>query len=43
MNADMQKLLGLFDTAAQSHGWAADMGTKSQAQTALSNYQHART
>lgn len=43
MTVDTQKLLSLFDTAAQAHGWASDQGTKAQAQTALTNYQHART
>lgn len=42
MMVDTQKLLNLFDTAAQAHGWASDQGTRAQAQTALANYQRAR-
>jgi hypothetical protein len=42
MTINTQKLLSLFDTAAQAHGWAADQGTRAQAQTALTNYQKAR-
>ena len=42
MKIDTQKLLSLFDTAAQAHGWASDQGTRAQAQTALANYQRTR-
>ena len=42
MTIDTQKLLSLFDTAAQAHGWASDQGTRAQAQTALANYQRTR-
>ncbi|WP_368647765.1 hypothetical protein ABRZ00_12965 [Castellaniella ginsengisoli] len=42
MTIDTQKLLNLFDTAAQAHGWASDQGTRAQAQTALANYQRTR-
>lgn len=42
MSVDTQKLLGLFDAAAQAHGWASDQGTRVQAQAALANYQRTR-
>lgn len=42
MTVDTQKLLYLFDAAAQAHGWAAYQGTREHAQTALTNYQKAR-
>ena len=42
MTINTQKLLSLFDTAAQAHGWASDQGTMAQAQTALANYQRTR-
>lgn len=43
MTTDIQRLINSFDTAAQEHGWASDCGTLKQAQTALRNYQQART
>ena len=42
MTIDTQKLLSLFDTAAQTYGWAGGTGTVGQFQTALTNYQKAR-
>lgn len=42
MTINTQKLLSLFDAAAQAHGWAAYRGTRAHAQTALTNYQKAR-
>ncbi|WP_368640615.1 hypothetical protein ABRZ04_05380 [Castellaniella ginsengisoli] len=42
MTIDTQKLLSLFDTAAQAYGWAGGTGTVGQFQTALTNYQKAR-
>lgn len=42
MTINTQKLLSLFDAAAQAHGWAAYRGTREHAQTALTNYQKAR-
>lgn len=42
MTINTQKLLSLFDTAAQTYGWAGGTGTVGQFQTALTNYQKAR-
>lgn len=42
MTINTQKLLSLFDAAAQAHGWAAYRGTREHAQAALTNYQKAR-
>lgn len=42
MYTDTQKLLNLFDAAAQSRAWAEDFGSPSDAQTALVNYQRTR-
>jgi len=42
MAIDINKRFSLFDQAALAHGWAQDMGTKTQAAIALANYQQAR-
>lgn len=42
MTINTQKLLSIFDTAAQTYGWADGTGTVGQFQTALTNYQRTR-
>lgn len=42
MTINTQRLLSLFDTAAQGYRWATERGSKQQAQTALTNYQRTR-